>query len=82
MTVSPSRVPWTLDEFREVAGGEVEDAVLRPMLNIYNTALKNGLTRNEVIQTVKEASKEHPGELPAGVLIGALQERINAIVKC
>jgi hypothetical protein len=67
--------PWTLKEFKS-AHPDFADDVLRPLLKIYNTAIANGLTRDEVLDTAKRLAEDAgPEGVPPADLLAALVSR-------
>lgn len=72
------RTPWTLEEFRQVRPG-VPDDVLSPLLKICNSALANGLTREQVADTLTRLGEEYPDTLEVTTILDAFMAEIDAL---
>jgi hypothetical protein len=63
-------VPWSPDEFRELFG-EIPAAVRAPLRQVCNLALRDGLTRQEVIDAY---GRDHPEVVEAAKGIAVLRD--------
>jgi hypothetical protein len=68
--------PWSLREFKGIAGPGIADEVLRPLMNMCNISIQSGLTRDQVTDTLAQVAKDAgPEGLRVADLMTALVQR-------
>lgn len=74
-----SQRAWTAKQFKRDFPAEIPNPIRARLQEICNAALRNGLSRRDVVDVFAELATAHPEELPVGAVLTALLKRIDAL---